>query len=54
MNTSSIKRAVDQIVEDLCNRTGLENEWHELDPLIQDDIKDEWAEIIEDNDHATR
>lgn len=37
---------VDDIVEDLTDRKGLGNEWEEIDEDIQQEIKDNWKNII--------
>lgn len=44
-----IKKTVDDIVADLTDRRGLRQEWEEIDPEIQEDIKQAWMEIISAN-----
>lgn len=39
-------RAVDAIVKDLCDRYGIEHEWHLINSETQDEIRAEWADII--------
>ncbi len=43
-----IKAAVDGIVRDLSDRSGLDGAWDGCDSDIQQEIKDTWAEIIEE------
>jgi hypothetical protein len=43
------RQIVDKIVDDLTDRAGLENVWEELDEDIQNEIKQEWQEIIISN-----
>jgi hypothetical protein len=38
--------AVEQIVHDLRDRSGLGNEWDEIDAGIQDEIRTEWQNLI--------
>ncbi len=40
---------VDKIIKDICGRTGLGNEWDEIDSETQIEIKLTWQRIIEDN-----
>ncbi len=40
-------KAVLEIVDDLCGRRGLRQEWEAIDDGTQDEIKRTWAEIIE-------
>jgi len=40
------KLIVDDIIDDLCDRRGLRQEWDETDEDIQKEIKDTWKNII--------
>jgi len=46
--------AIDAIVKDICGRRGIKAEWEAIDDDIKDQIIDEWREILERNDPATR
>jgi hypothetical protein len=46
MITKTAKKIVNKIVRDICDRSGLQNEWEALDEDIQKEIKDTWAKII--------
>lgn len=37
---------VDGIILDLTSRSGLENEWENIDEDIQDEIRSKWIDII--------
>jgi hypothetical protein len=39
--------AVEKIVADLTNRRGLRQEWNQIPPEIQEEIKSDWADIID-------
>jgi hypothetical protein len=41
------KRALFRIVSDITGRSGLGNEWEQIDEEIQEEIMAEWLEIIE-------
>lgn len=48
MSTTVHMRAcaiVNRILADLCDRSGLQNEWEAIDHDIQDEIKDSWIDI---------
>ena len=38
--------AVEQIIHDLRDRSGLGNEWDEIDGSTQDEIRKKWRDII--------
>ena len=40
------KRCVKGILKDLCDRSGLQNAWDEIDEDIQREIQEEWVSII--------
>lgn len=42
----SAKTAVDKIIEDLEDRSGLGNEWDAIDEDIQKEIRKEWIAIV--------
>jgi len=46
MDQAMIRLMVDSIVEDLKDRSGLENEWDAIDREIRDEIVEEWQEIV--------
>lgn len=46
MDQTMMQLMVDSIVKDLKDRSGLENEWDAIDRELQDEIKEEWHEII--------
>ncbi len=41
------QRIVAAIESDLSDRRGIRQEWEQIDPDVQDEIRDEWAKIIE-------
>lgn len=45
-NVVAAKLAVNKIVKDIQNRQGLEDSWDEIEPYIQEEIKDQWVQII--------
>jgi hypothetical protein len=44
--TIAAKLAVEDIVKDLSDRKGLDNEWDQIDDDIKDEIKTHWIDII--------
>lgn len=40
---------VNALIEDLCNRAGLQNIWDGMDRSVRDEIKDAWVEIVKKN-----
>jgi len=40
------RKAVDDILKDICDRSGLQNAWEEIDEDIQEEIKEEWVDVI--------
>jgi len=45
--TTNSKKILFEIVSDLTGRRGLRQEWEGIDDDIQEEIMDEWLEIIE-------
>ena len=43
------RKAVDEIIDDLKGRGGLCHVWDQIDEDIQEEIKEEWAEILNKN-----
>jgi hypothetical protein len=41
------KNVVDLIIQDICNRSGLENAWEDIDDQIQSEIRQEWQALVE-------
>lgn len=41
-----IDQAVDKIIKDIQGRSGIGNEWDEIDDEIREQIREEWVEII--------
>jgi hypothetical protein len=39
-------RIVDNIIEEMCDRRGLGNEWENFDEEIQDEIRTAWMDIV--------
>jgi len=39
-------RCVDNILKDMTDRRGLRQEWDNIDEDIQEEIKEEWRQII--------
>ena len=39
-------RVVDEIIDDLSDRRGLKQEWHQIDDETKDEIRLKWAQII--------
>lgn len=46
MTEGQIEKIVDEIVADIRNRSGLDNEWDAIDGDIQEEIKTSWVDII--------
>lgn len=46
--TTLAVRAVQEIIDDLTDRRGLKQEWHQMDAEIQDEIRETWIGLIED------
>lgn len=42
------RKIVDNIIEDLADRRGLKHEYRQCDPDIQEEIKETWRQIVED------
>ncbi len=51
LNKEESLKIVDLIINDLSNRRGIGDVWQGLDDGIQDEIKEEWCNII--IEHAT-
>lgn len=45
----AIEQAVNNIVSDISDRSGLGDEWDAIDSGIQDEIKEEWRSIIRES-----
>ncbi len=45
----TIKNIVNDIIEDICDRKGLGNEWENIDEDIQEEIKEKWFKIVDKN-----
>ena len=43
------RRIVDLIIRDISDRSGIGDEWDQIDNECKKEIKDEWRRIIEDN-----
>ena len=48
MASSTATDVAELIVADICNRGGGDHWWYEIDPEIQEEIIDAWAEIIDE------
>lgn len=46
MTPAQANRIVELILEDLCDRSGLGDEWSNIDDSVQAEIRTEWASII--------
>lgn len=46
ISEETIKNIIDEIIEDIQDRKGLDNEWENIDKNIQEEIKEEWFKII--------
>lgn len=44
---SKAQKAVAEIVQDLCDRRGLSQEWEGIDAKIQREILERWVELVE-------
>ena len=42
-------KIVSEIIDDLCDRGGLQNEWDAIDGDIQSEIREAWIKIVMDN-----
>ncbi len=40
------EKIVNEIMKDLCDRSGLQNEWENIDSDVQGEIKKEWRKIV--------
>ena len=40
------EKIIDEIIKDLRDRSGLGNEWDNIDEEIQQEIKKDWLEIL--------
>jgi len=49
MNKEKALIIANKIIYDLTGRSGLQNEWELIDEDIQEEIKNTWAEIIEES-----
>lgn len=47
MSKDKAMKAVNAIIEDLSDRRGLRQEWESIDNDIQQEIREEWAGLIE-------
>jgi hypothetical protein len=47
--TDVAKRIVDAIITELCDRSGLGDEWENCDEEIQEEIRQSWLEVVENN-----
>lgn len=41
------KKIAKEIIEDLCKRKGIGDEWNQMDEDVQEEIIETWAEIID-------
>lgn len=48
MSDEEIRKTVDDIISDLCGRSGLD-QFENIDEDIQEEIKDTWFNIIKNN-----
>ncbi len=39
-------KAVERIITDISDRSGLGNEWEQIDSGVQDEIRNQWSAII--------
>ena len=48
MDADAVKATliVDKIIKDLSDRRGLRHEWEKIDEDIQQEIRDEWRNIV--------
>lgn len=46
--TSLAAEIVRRIVKDLQNRKGIGDEWDQIDRAVQKEIKEKWAEIVDE------
>jgi hypothetical protein len=46
MTRQSVRDAVDMIIEDIQSRSGLGNEWNEIDAATLLEIRQAWFEIL--------
>jgi len=46
ISEETIKNIINEIIEDIQDRKGLDNEWENIDKNIQEEIKEEWFKII--------
>ena len=46
ISEETIKNIINEIIEDIQDRSGLGDEWDNIDKNIQKEIKEKWFEII--------
>ena len=42
-------KIVQEIIDDILDRRGFGDEWEQMSPEIQEEIKNEWIEIVKKN-----
>lgn len=42
------EKIVSVIINDMCYRKGIGDEWGNIDDSTQDDIRDDWARLVKD------
>jgi hypothetical protein len=45
-NVSMAEEIVNEIINDICDRSGIGDEWDNLDKDVEEEIIDGWKEII--------
>lgn len=46
MTLKQAEKVVGEIINDLCDRRGLRQEWEKIDEAIQMEIREEWCIIV--------
>ena len=46
MNNAKATLIVEAIINDLCGRRGLRQEWEAIDEEIQQELKQEWVDLV--------
>ena len=49
IDKKTAEKIVNKIIDDLTDRSGLQNEWEGIDSYTQKEIKDTWIDIIMKN-----
>lgn len=46
MKSDTARKVVDQIVNDITSRRGIGDEWEQIEPDIEEEIRNEWIDFL--------